>query len=550
MPHFVTHLLRNRRDEEAKDLRRATDQLLGSHKWDAETDSQSPLDLAAMTTVLGAESPPESLIQAVFQDAGLPTLPVTQAVPGKFVGDRVAVPGYEILEELGRGAMGVVYRARHLRLNRLVALKMILAGEHAGPEERARFRSEAEAAARLQHPNIVQIHEVDEHNGRPYIALEFVEGGSLDGKDIPMPMPERQAAQLLETLARAMIAAHQRGIVHRDLKPANVLLASDGTPKITDFGLAKLLDGESGHTQTGSILGTPSYMAPEQAAGKTHEIGPAADLYALGAILYELLTGRPPFRAATPMATLHQVLTLMPVPPRHLLPELSRDLETICLKCLEKEPHKRYSNAEALAEDLRRFLAGQPVRARPVGEAERLWRWGRRNPMVASLLAMLIADLTGGLTAVSWQWRRTEVARHSLTRVIHAQEVIETLEMTISGLKDAETGQRGYLLTADERYLEPYQTALVQFDHRIGRLRTLTENDTDAQRRLDVVKSLGEAKLQEIQTTIDLGREHGIEAALSVVLTHKGKESMDQVRGLIAQMEQEEREKIRSLTDL
>ncbi len=231
----------------------------------------------------------------------------------------VQVPGYEILGVLGRGGMGVVYQARQIRLDRLVALKMVLAGGHAGAADLARFRTEAEAVARLQHPNVVQIHEVGEHNGLPYFSLEFCAGGSLEEKLHGTPLPAREAARVVEMLARAMQAAHQQQIIHRDLKPANVLLAADGTPKITDFGLARKLD-QAGQTNTGSVMGTPSYMAPEQAGGRTQEIGPTTDIYALGAILYECLTGRPPFKAATPLDTVLQVLADPPVPPTQLQP--------------------------------------------------------------------------------------------------------------------------------------------------------------------------------------------------------------------------------------
>ena len=261
------------------------------------------------------------------------------------------VPGYDILEELGRGGMGVVYKARHKKLNRLVALKMILAGSHAGAAELVRFQVEAEAIARLQHPNIVQVHEVGEHEGKPFFSLEFCGGGSLAQKLEGTPLPARSAAALVETLARAMQAAHDQSIIHRDLKPGNVLLQSVAsrvdtsltpdhwaqTPKITDFGLAKKLD-EAGQTQSGAVIGTPSYMAPEQARGDSREAGPAVDVYALGAILYELLTGRPPFKAATSLDTLWQVLNQEPVPPSRFQPGVAADLETICLKCLQKAP--------------------------------------------------------------------------------------------------------------------------------------------------------------------------------------------------------------------
>jgi hypothetical protein len=359
---------------------------------------------------------------------------------------RPALPGYEILGELGRGGMGVVYRARQASLNRVVALKMLLAGPFAHPEQHARLRAEAEAVARLRHPNIVQIFEVGEHNGHPYLVLEYVEGGSLDAVLDGKPQNPRAAAGLAETLARAVHAAHEQGVVHRDLKPANILLASGGrkspefdsphsgdsrpplaecVPKITDFGLAKQMDTGAGRTPTEAILGTPSYMAPEQASGKARSVTTAADVYALGAILYELLTGRPPFQGETPMDTLHQVVADDPLPPRALLAKVPRDLETICLKCLHKEPGRRYSSALALAEDLRRYLVGEPIRARPVGPAGRLWRWCRRKPMAAALLGLLVA----GAAVSTWQAVRATVAE----RERDGQRAAAEEEAAISG---------------------------------------------------------------------------------------------------------------------
>ncbi len=289
------------------------------------------------------------------------------------------VPGYEILGVLGHGGMGVVYRARQLKANRLVALKMIRAVEHASPHERVRFQIETEAVARLQHPNIVQLHEVGDVRGQPYFSLEFCDGGTLtDHLKKKRPSP-REAAERIETLARAMHYAHLRGVVHRDLKPGNVLLTADGTPKITDFGLAKRIDDEARDvSKSGAIMGTASYMAPEQAAGKVRDTGPAADVYALGALLYECLTGRPPFEGPQ-HAVLVSVMSEEPAPPSRLAPKVPRDLETICLKCLAKEPARRYASAEELANDLRRFQAGEPIRARPVGGAG-AWRQVGASP--------------------------------------------------------------------------------------------------------------------------------------------------------------------------
>jgi len=292
--------------------------------------------------------------------------------------------------------MGIVYRARHIALQRIVALKMILAGSHAGLQELARFMVEVKSVARLQHPHIVQIFEVGEVDGRPFCALEYVGGGSLAQKLAGTPLPADEAAAVVEVLARAMHVAHQMGVIHRDLKPANVLLSDDGAPKITDFGLARNL-AESGQTQTGSIMGTPSYMAPEQAEGRSAAVGPPADVYALGAILYECLTGRPPFRAATAFDTIQQVIRDEPVPPRQLQPKTPRDLETICLKCLHKVAPRRYSNALDLAADLQRFQDGEPILARPVGRVERGMRLCKRYPLTTLLVTGILISVLAGL---------------------------------------------------------------------------------------------------------------------------------------------------------
>ncbi len=339
-------------------------------------------------------------------EAGLYTAPATAGRPAAAArageqGERhPLLPGYEVIEAVGRGGMGVVYRARQTSLNRVVALKVILSGEHASAEERLRFRREAEAVARLQHPNVVQVYEVGEHDGRTFLALEFVDGPTLAQRCAGAPQEPRWAAGVVEAVALAVQHAHGRGVIHRDLKPANVLLADGTTPKVADFGLARQAEAGQGQTRTGAVVGTPSYMAPEQALGESKRVGPAADVWALGAILYELLTGRPPFLGATPFDTLQQVVGAEPAAVRQLQPAAPRDLETVCLKCLHKDPQKRYASAAALAEDLRRFRAGEPITARPAGPFERGWRWCLRNPAVAGLLgAVAAALLTGAAVA-------------------------------------------------------------------------------------------------------------------------------------------------------
>jgi tRNA A-37 threonylcarbamoyl transferase component Bud32 len=303
--------------------------------------------------------------------------------------------------------MGVVYKARQRQVNRLVALKMILTSQHAGHEARMRFRIEAEAVARLQHPSIVQLYEVGEHDGHPFFSLEFCEGGTLARHLKDEPISAERAARMVETLARAIHYAHERGVVHRDLKPANVLLDGAGNPKIADFGLAKRLDDDQGHTRTGEIMGTPEYMAPEQAAGRIREIGPCTDIYALGAILYDMLTGRPPFQAPSVLEALELIRSHEPVPPSRLRLKLSRDLETICLKALQKEPHKRYANALEMAEDLKSFQSGEPIKARPVGSIERAVRWCRRNRVVALLLLTLSVVFLSGVVFSVQVWRQS-----------------------------------------------------------------------------------------------------------------------------------------------
>jgi serine/threonine-protein kinase len=357
------------------------------------------------------------------------TLPLAEPVP--LASSFPVLPGYEVLGVLGRGGMGVVYKARQTGLDRLVALKMIRDGALASAEERTRFHVEARAIARLQHPHVVQVFEVSEHQGQPYFSLELVPGGSLAERLRGTPQPPREAAALVETLAHAVQAAHQEGIIHRDLKPANVLLTPDGAPKVGDFGLAKKL-GDSSWTETGAIMGTPSYMAPEQAQAR-REIGPATDVYSLGAILYEMLTGHPPFRGESSLETLQLVTTQEVLPPRRLQPKVPRDLETICLKCLRKEPARRYVSASELAEDLRRFAAGEPIRARPAGRVERFAAWCRRHPGVAILAALLVLVLSAGLAGVTWKWREAEARKRQAEQA--EQRAVARAEAAADALK-------------------------------------------------------------------------------------------------------------------
>lgn len=310
-----------------------------------------------------------------------------------------SIPGYEVQAVLGRGGMGIVYQAIHLKLNRLVALKMLLAGSYASRQEHLRFFREAEAVARLRHSSIVQIYDVGEVDGHPYFTMEYIPGGSLAEKLAGVEQPVHEAAEMVAAIAEAIHAAHEGGIIHRDVKPANVMLADDGAPKISDFGLARQLDSNDGLTHTGIRIGTPSYMAPEQMSGNPAAVSPAIDIFALGALLYEMLTGVPPFRGETLSDTERLLTSVDPEPPSHRNAKVPRDLETICLKCLEKDPNHRYASAADLAAELNRFLKHEPIQARPIGRAERWLRWVRRNPLpsalavtAALLIAILITD--------------------------------------------------------------------------------------------------------------------------------------------------------------
>jgi WD40 repeat protein/tRNA A-37 threonylcarbamoyl transferase component Bud32 len=363
---------------------------------------------------------------AAYRQSARANPPASTARPER-VGD------YEILEEVGRGGMGVVYRARHRKLQRIVALKMLLRDTFADRHHRARFHIEAQAVARLHHPNIVQIYDIGEHASegglsRPYFTLEFVDGGNLAGRVAGRPQAPDRAAAWVEALAHAAHYGHQQGIIHRDLKPSNVLLTADGQPKICDFGVAKLVVSSSGQTRSGMLLGTVEYMAPEQGFAAA-AVGPSADVYSLGAVLYTAITGRPPFQGRNALQILDQVRALDPLPPRTLVPSIPRDLETICLKCLAKDPARRYSTAEALANDLHRFRTGEPIQARPASARERAWKWARRRPGIALLSAAVVAVAALGFGLVAWQWQRAEEKAAAAATAQQLAEVEEHREI-------------------------------------------------------------------------------------------------------------------------
>src|SRR5262245_22346759 len=324
-------------------------------------------------------------------------------------GSRIHYLGdYELLAVLGTGGMGVVYRARQLSLQRLVAVKMLRSGAWAGDEEVRRFRNEAEAVAELDHPGIVPIHEVGEHHGRLYFSMKLVEGQSLAQRLADYAADPRAAARLVAHVARAVHHAHMRGILHRDLKPANILLDAESQPHVTDFGLARRIDADVGMTESGAVVGTPGYMAPEQAEGRRRAITTATDVYGLGALLYACLTGRAPFEGDSVINVLDQVRQQPPPRPGALNSRVDRDLETICLKCLEKDPRRRYASADAVAADLDRYVNGEPILARRTSLPERVVKWARRRPAIAALVLLLNLVAVTGLAGILWQWRRAE----------------------------------------------------------------------------------------------------------------------------------------------
>jgi WD40 repeat protein len=376
---------------------------------DRDTLLRQHPDLAAELAAFFAD---QDKVARLAQGMAEPAAEAATLAPGKAA---VLAPGtqvryfgdYELLEEVARGGMGVVYKARQISLNRVVALKMILAGQLASPQDVQRFRTEAEAAANLDHPHIVPIYEVGQHEGQHYFSMRLVEGGSLGRCVERFRGDPRAAAGLVAAVARAVHYAHQRGILHRDLKPANILLDAKGEPHVTDFGLARRVEGGGNLTQSGAIVGTPGYMAPEQARAEKG-LSTAVDVYSLGSILYELLVGRPPFRADTPLDTILQVLEKEPVPPRRLNSTADRDLETICLKCLEKDPAGRYESAAALADELDRWLSRKPILGRRTGVRERAVKWARRRPALAALLLVSAASLLGLLTLAASLWQNAE----------------------------------------------------------------------------------------------------------------------------------------------
>jgi eukaryotic-like serine/threonine-protein kinase len=435
------------------------------------------------------------------------------------------VPGYELLAKLGEGGMGVVYKARQRRLNRLVALKMIRGDGRASEVQLNRFRIEAEAVAQLHHPNIVQIFEIGDVAGLPYFSLELLEGGGLDSKLAGTPRPAREAAELVFALCSAIEAAHEAQIIHRDLKPANVVLAADGTPKITDFGLAKRLEEEDSQTRTGDVMGSPSYMSPEQAKGQGHLVGPASDIYSLGAILYEMLTGRPPFRGTSAWDTVRQVAEVEPVSPTSLQPRVPRDLETIALKCLAKEPGRRYATAREMGEDLRRYLAGEPILARRIPFWERGLKWVRRRPATATLSAVATAAVIGTVWGLIWwdQYRKDQKqaeADRVLTLVLESREKLSEGRERFNN-RDLVAAQDLFADVKEELDREPESTLS---DHEIAKLRTdasgyldrVNEGLRSRDRRVTFEKKLGRfLKLKDqvlfLDTSFDGLQQAGLE---------------------------------------
>ena len=444
--------------------------------------------------------------------------PAAQRVPGQ-----PWVEGYVIEGELGRGGMGVVYKARQPKLRRTVAIKMIRAAGLASEEHVARFYAEARAVAALQHVNIVQIHDIGESETLPYYSLEFVPGSSLDKKLAKQPQPPLEAAAMVETLARAMHYAHQHGIVHRDLKPANVLLSEEGVPKITDFGLAKDTGEDSGMSRDGQAMGTPSYMPPEQARGDLAQLGPKADVYALGAILYEMLVGRPPFLGANAYDTLLQVLKNDPIAPSQLVPRLPKDVETICLKCLEKDPAKRYASAADLADDCRRYIEGEPILSRPISAPERAWRWCKRNPRMASLIAavagLLVTVAVGSSVAAMVILAERDAKEVQRKAAVKAQGLAELHERVAK--ENEETARRNEETARKEREIATEQSQLA-FESLKTVIVDIHSQLDDAPRTLKLKQQLLDTAIgsldavQKVSDRAEMDRAESVDATLQM----------------------------------
>lgn len=391
---------------------------------------EHPQHVAEVTRLWRRARAVEHQIEALFPSSGAGSPPAVSDL------SMPQIPGYDVQRVLGYGGMGVVYQARHISLNRVVAIKVPLAGAMSTASERQRHMREARAVAALGHPNIITLHDVGEFDGRPYLTMEFIDGQTLGAQLANTPQPARDAAAMIATLADATHCAHLAGIIHRDLKPANILLAPDGTPKITDFGLARHSGVDATLTVGGFQFGTPSYMSPEQASGPPAAQSPSVDIYSLGAILYEMLTGRPPFRAENTVETMRQVLEEEPAPPARLNPKVPRDLETICLTCLRKDPRRRYPSASALANDLRKFLRGEPIHARPVGVAERLYLWGRRRPAHAALIGAGVCAVGASIAIGFWvQHIQNARAAETTLREGRARQAIETAVAVVNDLR-------------------------------------------------------------------------------------------------------------------
>jgi CHASE3 domain sensor protein len=412
------------------------------------------------------------------------------------------IASYEILAEIGRGGMGVVYRAQDLRLKRTVALKVILAGGHAGEVELARFQTEAEAVARLNHANFVQIYEVGSDDGLPFLALEYCPGGSLEDRVVESALMPRESAEMVAKLADAMDHAHRAAVIHRDLKPGNVLYDEHGEPKITDFGLAKKVGEDDSHTRTVSVMGSIGYMSPEQASGHTREATPAVDIYALGAILYRLLAGKTPFEGASTVESLQLVINGVPVPIRRQRPSCPRDLETICLKCLEKSPANRYRTAKDLADDLRRFLRGEPIAARAATPLEQLVSWARRNPLPTTIAVggvVMLALLAGAMAWTTYRnYRLIETIQHREMRVqdLRGQILYFDEVLTDSCSLAAATGE--------PRWEERYRSVLPELDAAINQAVDLVPS---AQSELSEVDEANAALVRQENEAFALVRE-------------------------------------------